>query len=417
MTPMRLLIIVFLSVFCCLSCSPPRPDNVVQFSTWGSPEEMAILEPLIAEFESQNPDIDVQLMHIPDKYFQKIHALLAANLAPDVMFLNNINFPMYASNQAFLDLGPFLENATDLKTSDFFPQTLEGFRWQGQIQGLPRDASNLVFFYNQDLFDAAGIPYPNPTWTYDEMIAMAHKLTLDADGDGHPEQFGLSFHNYFLFWFPYVWTQGGDIFDSERKTFALDQPEALAGIQAHADLRNKLHIAPSAAESGSLSMSQMFMQQKMALNLNGRWAVPLYRKSLDFRWDIVPFPKGPAGSVVDADASGWVISRKSKVPEKAWKLISFLASRQASEAFTGPGLIIPARKDVARSEVFLAPKQSPQHAQYFIDALETGKPMPAVPYWNAILDEVNQALEPVWEGNQTAKEALKNLAPKVNALL
>ncbi len=380
---------------------------------------MAILKPLIAEFEKENPDIHVDLLHIPDKYFQKIHALLAANLAPDVMFLNNIQFPVYASNQAFLDLSPYLQSSTMVQAQDFYPQTLEGFQWQGQIQGVPRDASNLVFFYNKDLFDQAGLPYPTADWTWEQFLETAKKLTRDENGDGTPEQFGVSAHhkNYFLFWFPYVWSTGGDIFDAERKHFTLDSPEAVRGLQRFADLRHQHHVAPTRAQAGSLTMSQLFMQRKLAMVLNGRWAVPLYRKELDFAWDIVPYPRAEAGSVVDADASGWVISKQTHQPEKAWKLVEFLASRRAAEAFTEPGLIIPARKDVAQSEVFLRPTEAPAHAQYFLDALETGKPIPAVPYWNAVLEKVDKALEPVWDGTRSAEEAVKGLAEDVDPLL
>lgn len=401
------------------ACPATKDPQTLQFSTWGSPEEIAILRPLIAEFESQNPDIHVNIMHIPDKYFQKMHALLAANLAPDVMFLNNIQFPVYASNDAFMDLSPFLQSSTLLKADDFYPQTLEGFKWKKQIQGIPRDASNLVFFYNKDLFDQAGISYPTADWDWETFLATAQKLTKDSDGDGTPEQFGVSAHekNYFLFWFPYVWSAGGDIFDANRENFTLGEASAIKGIQRAADLRYRHHVAPTRAQAGSLTMSQMFMKGKLAMILNGCWAMPLYRKEVGFRWDIAPFPKGEAGSVVDADASGWVISKKTHQPEKAWKLVEFLASKKASEAFTQPGLIIPARKDVAASQVFLRPGEAPEHGHYFLDALETGKPIPAVPYWNAILEKVDKALEPVWDGQSTAEEALKGLDEKVKPLL
>lgn len=401
------------------ACPATKDPHTLQFSTWGSPEEIAILRPLIAEFEAQNPDIHVNIMHIPDKYFQKMHALLAANLAPDVMFLNNIQFPVYASNNAFMDLSPFLQSSTVLQAKDFYPQTLEGFKWENQIQGIPRDASNLVFFYNKDLFDQAGIAYPTADWDWEAFLATAQKLTKDNDGDGVPEQFGVSAHerNYFLFWFPYVWSAGGDIFDTQRKSFTLGEPAALKGLQRAADLRHKHHVAPTRAQAGSLTMSQMFMKGKLAMILNGCWAMPLYRKEVDFRWDIAPFPKGEAGSVVDADASGWVISKKTQQPENAWKLVEFLASKKASEAFTRPGLIIPARKDVAASEVFLRPGEAPEHGHYFLDALATGKPMPAIPYWNAVIEKVNQALEPLWDGRSTAKEALQGLDAKVEPLL
>lgn len=399
------------------ACAPAKDPNTITFSTWGSPEEMAILKPLLSEFQQQHPEIKLNLLHVPDKYFQKMHALIAANLAPDVMFLNNINFPVYASNQAFLELEPYLERSQSLKAADFYPKTLEGFRWQGKLQGLPRDASNLVVFYNKELFDKAGLPYPQPDWSYQQMVEIAKKLTLDANQDGHPEQFGMSFQDNFLFWFPYVWSQGGDILSADRQNFTLTQPAAIEGLQRAADLRHKHHVAPTASEAGTLKMSQMFMQGKLAMVVNGRWAVPLYRQNLTFGWDIVPFPNGPAGSIVDADASGWVISKNSAAPDKAWQLVEFLAGKKASEDFTKPGLIIPARKDVAQSEIFMSPGQAPAHNKVFLDVLETGKPMPTVPYWNAVIDTVNQALEPVWEGKKSAKDALQGLDEKIKPLL
>lgn len=417
MKTLRSLLILSLVLLLWLSaCKAPQPEGVIRLSTWGSPEEMAILRPLLQRFEAQS-GIKVELMHIPDKYFQKLHALLAANLAPDVMFVNNIQFPVYASNGAFLDLAPRLATSEQLKESDFFPQSLDGFRWDGQLQALPRDVSNLVVFYNRDLFDAAGLPYPRADWTLEEMFATAQKLTGPPDAEGKRQRFGMSFSDYFLFWLPYVWSAGGDIFDASRSRLTLHEPAAVAGLQQYADLRHRLGAAPKAAEAGSLSMSQLFMQQKLAMNLNGRWAVPLYRQNLDFNWDIVPFPQGPAGSIVDADASGWVISSQTTQPEAAWQLVSFLAGREAAKAFTAPGLIIPARRDVAYSESFLAPGQAPASARYFLEAIESGKPVPAVPYWNAVLEQVSQALEPVWEGRLSAEEALKGLDQRVDPLL
>jgi multiple sugar transport system substrate-binding protein len=120
---------------------------------------------------------------------------------------------------------------------------------------------------------------------------------------------------------------------------------------------------------------------------------------------------------VDADASGWVISKRARNPQNAWKLVEFLASRKASEAFTQPGLIIPARKDVATSPVFLDPLQPPASSQLFLNALENGKPTPTVPYWNEAIETLNGALEPVWEGTQSAEQALKGIDEKLNRLL
>ena len=63
--------------------------TTIRFSSWGSQTETALLIPLIKQFESENPDIKVEFIHIPQNYFQKLHLLFASNLAPDVVFINN----------------------------------------------------------------------------------------------------------------------------------------------------------------------------------------------------------------------------------------------------------------------------------------------------------------------------------------
>ena len=69
--------------------------TTIKFSSWGSQTETALLIPLIKQFESENPDIKVEFIHIPQNYFQKLHLLFASNLAPDVVFINNHYAPKY----------------------------------------------------------------------------------------------------------------------------------------------------------------------------------------------------------------------------------------------------------------------------------------------------------------------------------
>ena len=51
---------------------------------------------------------------------------------------------------------------------------------------LPQNLSSLVVYYNRDLFDAAGVPYPEAGWTWAEFLDAAKALTRDIDGDGLP---------------------------------------------------------------------------------------------------------------------------------------------------------------------------------------------------------------------------------------
>ena len=385
-------------------------DGAIAFSTWGSLDELETLKPLLARFERENPDVRVRLIHIPDEYPHKVRLMAAAGDMPDVLFLENQTLPGFATRDVLRDLRPLLAQDPALAEADFYPQTLQALSWQGTLYAIPRDLSNLVIFYNQALFDAARVPYPRPGWTQADMVAMASRLTR---GD---EQFGVGFAPYPLYWLPYLWSDGVDVFDPGLTRCTLLDPPVLASLRRYLELRTKHHVAPTEAQVGNARMSQLFVQGKLAMMVGGRWVVPGFRKKVTFPWDVAPFPRGEAGSVVDADASGWAISKRCKQPEKAWRLIRFLAGREASRAFSASGLIVPARLDVARSEAFLG-NQAPASSQVFLDVIPASRPTLTTPSYDEIVYELIDGLGPAWSGEAPLEATLRPVVARIDALL
>lgn len=407
----------FLSLLLILSitgCQNKEEKTTIKFSSWGSESEIAILKPLLKQFESENPDIKVEFIHIPKNYFQKLHLLVASNLTPDVIFLNNLNGRIYAENSILLDLSKYLKNDRLISEKDFFNESLQALSYKNKLYAVPRDISNLVIYYNKDLFIKNGVPIPDENWTLNDFLEVSKKLTKDFNKDGRIDQFGVGFEDKPIFWLPFLWSNSGGILD-RNLNIIIDKPESVESVQFYSDLRNKWHVAPSKAEIGSATVSQLFMQRKVAMQISGRWSVPRYRKDLDFNWDITKFPKGKAGSIVDADASGWAISKNTNNPDESWKLIRFFASKRSSSQFTKDGLIVPARVDTANSDVFLNPNLKPQNSKVFIDIIPDSIPTPVTSNYQEILDIINASLEPVFEGNKDAKEVLnKNFARTLN---
>lgn len=391
-----------------LAACAPSNSRALTFSTWGSLEEIETLKPLLAEFERENPDVDVELVHIPDEYPHKIRLMAAARKMPDVLFMESQILPGFASRGVLRDLGPMLASDDTIAPSDFYRPVMDAMSWKGTLYGIPRDLSNLVMFYNQRLFDEAGVPHPTAGWTYEDMVAKAKRLTR---GD----QFGIGFAPYPLYWLPYLWSDGGDLFDPERTRSTLLEPESLAALRRYHDLRWKHHVAPTEAQVGNARMSQLFAQGKLAMMVGGRWVVPGFRKKLDFPWDVAPFPRGKKGSIVDADSSGWCISQSCEQPEKAWRLIRFLAGRKAIAAFTESGLIVPSRPDVADSPAFKS--GLPASSQVFLDVIGTARPTPTTPSYDEIQYELIDALGPAWNGEEDLETALVPIVKRIDALL
>lgn len=411
LTPLLLLLIM-------LASCQKKDDRVhIKFSTWGSESEINILKPLIKEFEQNNPDIHVELLHIPQNYFQKLHMMVAANLSPDVIFVNNLNIPVYASGNIFKDLTPILRKDNSLQDKQFFNKALEAMTYNKKLMAIPRDVSNVVIYYNKDLFLQHGIKEPQPGWTFDDFLQAAQNLTLDTNKDRHTDIFGISFETLPIFYFPFIWSNGGHIFNEEHNRFILAENNNCQTIQYYADLRNKYHVAPTPAQAGNSTMAQMFIQGKLAMLVSGRWSTPKFRQDIPFNWDIINFPAGKAGSVVGADGSGWAMYSKTKHPQEAWKLIQFLASKEAITKFTTTGLIVPARKDVAFSQNFLEPGKKPESSIIFLDVINNARPTPKIQNWNEVADLLNVTLEPVWNSNKSACKLLKGATPDINELL
>ncbi len=377
----KLICCIVLCLFFILGlCGCNSSDNrqVIKFASWGSKSEVDIIKPILAEYEKNNPDVKIEFMHIPQNYFQKIHLLFASNTPPDVVFMNNLYLPIYA-NAGVLEP---VDGWADLSVYD--KNVLSALSWKANIYAVPRDVSNLVIFYNKDLFDKYGIKYPNENWTFEDFLKIGRKFKKEGI-------FAISFEKNPLFFLPYLMSEGGEIVN-KAGTLTIYEEYSQRGLDFYADLRKKEHIAPRAEESASATMAQMFLQQKIAMHLTGRWLVPKYREEAKFDWDIVPFPSGSAGSIVQLDASGWAVAKNSAHKEEARKLVNYLSSKNSIEKFTQCGLIVPARSDVATSKYFFDGKK-PHNTKVFLNVIKTAKPTPVPVNYNEILDSLSNYFE------------------------
>lgn len=398
---MKKFVLIFIILFCILCISlfnKPKDDaTVIKFSSWGSQSEVALLIPLIKDFEKQNPDIKVEFLHIPQNYFQKLHLLFASNLAPDVVFINNYYAPKYIKAGLLEDLSNFVDK------KHYFSKSIESFTYDNKIYAVPRDVSDLVIYYNKDLFDKYNIPYPQKNWTLNDYVKISKKFVQHGI-------WGTSYETELLYLMPFLMSNGTGVLSDDTKQFVLNQEQALDTLDFYADVAYKYNAAPKKQESASLTMAQLFLQQKTAMHLSGRWLVPKYRQEAKFDWDIISFPNGTKGSVVNIDSSGYALSKSSLNKEAALRFIDYISSQGALSELAKSGLIVPARKDVAYSDSFLDKSQKPANAKVFVDIIESGKVTPVNENYQKINDKLNVLLEPLFLGQKKARQVVSDTA-------
>ncbi|MGJ9382262.1 ABC transporter substrate-binding protein [Salipaludibacillus sp. CF4.18] len=388
----------------------------ISLSTWGIPAELKVMEELVTNFEEENPDINVNLLHIPDDYTGKMNTMLAGGTAPDVVFASDGDFGGWARAGLFLDIQEMAEEST-IDLDDMWDTALDRYRWdgsrrgQGNLHALPKDIGPSAIYYNKDLFDEAGVEYPDPVepMTWDELLETAKALT-----DAEKDQFGLGP----IWWEGFVWSNGGEFLSEDLTEFILHEEEGVEALQFVADLTNVHKVAPNSHQLDAMDADQMFETGRIAMNMAGRWMVPDYRE-MNFDWDVAPMPQGPTGISTNWSGSvGYAINDKTNFPEASFKLVEYLAGERGQEIQTELGFAIPTYESLAETDVFLQPDQKPANAEAFIIGAKTQRPGP----WNITpnnrwLDELNQNLGDVMNGERSAEEVLNEIQPAVQEFL
>ena len=372
----RIILIVVFFCFFLLAinfCGVKNEKNIIKFSSWGSQSEVEILKGVISDFEQDNPDVKVDFIHIPQNYYQKIHLLFASNLAPDVIFINNQYLPMY------IDAG-LLENLTPyLNKKDFIKESLEILSDDdGNIYAVPRDISNLVIYYNKDIFKEKGVIVPKKIKNIYELKDLALKLTDKA-------HWGINFEKDPLYWLYYLASNSSGALSDDKKNIIITSDKSVKAFNLYKDFVYKYKIAPSSSKIGSKTTAQMFINSQLAMYLGGRWMVPKFRQTLKFDWDIIQFPACD-GAKLYSDASGWAVSKNSKNKTNAIKFISYLSSKKAINEFTNSGLIIPARVDSFNEFILNKDELKPKNMSVYSDMLKISKPTPVNQNYSSVND-------------------------------
>ncbi len=391
MTKIFKLTIIFVFSLLLGGCDISKEKPSLTFSTWGSQSEIKLIKPIINDFEKAY-NTKIELIHIPQNYFQKLHLLFASNQAPDVIFLNNYYLAIYNDAGLLTDLSAYFNK------DEYFSNAIQAMSINNKLLAVPRDISNVVVFYNKDIFRNANIPFPSEVWTYSEFLDICKKLT-------NKEHWAIGFEYNPIFWEPILWSNGGSIFNENGK-FNLNSPESKESLKFYIDLIKKYQVAPSRKEVSNQTMAQMFLNKRLAMHISGRWIVPKYRQEAEFDWDVISLPNGKKGAISSSDSSGWAISTTTKNKDLAIEFVKYLNSSKSLIKLTQSGLITPAKKEIAYSNAFLD-KQKPQNAKVFLKINYNAKINKVPKDYNRKTQQLLKLLEPYFIGKEEITQDTK----------
>ncbi|MBK9715348.1 MAG: sugar ABC transporter substrate-binding protein [Kouleothrix sp.] len=395
------------------TAAPAAPDGAISFMVFGDPAEKAAYATLVDAFKQRNPQIDVQLVHIPAQgdYLTRLGADFAAGTPADIILVNYRRFAGFAVKGALEPLGPYLAKSSVVSEGDFYQEAIKAFYWNGTLTCIPQNVSSLVVYYNKNLFDQAGVAYPQAGWSWDDFLKAAQALTKDTNGDGATDQYGVGTELEAIRLAPFVWQNGGEIVDDPAKPtrLALDTPAATEAFQWFVDLQVKHHVAPDATQDQAEDSESRFMNGRLGMLLNSRRGVPTYREIKGFEWDVGPLPQGKQPvTILHSDA--YCMTAASKNKPAAWAFVEFANSAEGQTIIAKTGRTVPSLKAVANSPAFLDSNSLPKSSQVFLDVIPHIRSLPTMAAWADIEEVLTEELQRAFYGQAPVSEAISAAA-------
>jgi multiple sugar transport system substrate-binding protein len=406
-----------------------RPISL-EMSVWGMPWENDLYtQHYIPEFERQNPGIRVRFHHFED-YNNRILLSHAGGIAPDVI-RQNIDAAMgWIRRGMNLPLDAFIDGPDGIDRDDFIPILWDRLQSQGQTYGVPQDINIVALFYNKDLFDAAKMPYPDSSWTWDDLSEAAEKLTQDRNGDGHADVLGLDFAWGGWSFRPFLYQSGASFWSEDGERSAIDSPEAAEALRYYRSLMQKYTLTRTNSQRGGLGPDKFFEAGKVALYIDGSWRTPSLKKNApNLRFGVAPLPRGARAMSVSTSCF-WAVSSQTKHPEAAWKLVKFLSSTEALERYWQYLWVAPpARWSALRSPKFRevtgaegripgleSEEEFEEKCGWITEVLENGWTSVEVcnPYTNRLMLHLNEAVDRALLQQADPAAVLREAAEKID---
>jgi multiple sugar transport system substrate-binding protein len=381
------------------------PDTIdLTFLSWANVETYAELAHL---YEDEHPGVTIDMADFASGTDYPPGKLADA---ADV-FPSPGGFSLSSVQEHWLNLQPLIENDPGVTLDDFYPQALQAYRRQGDLWGLPAEIDAAMLFYNKSLFDAAGVDYPRPGWTWDNFLMAAARLTW---GTGAEKQWG--FVTLTDGWAEYPLAlaaqRGGCLVDSRTSPTAptLDDPAVVDAVRWYADLSQAHGVMPPSPVHYAdwQTMEALVSEGQAAMWISSVGARYWVRMKRDLGVAPLPVPSDGGQLATVYSVIGYAISARTPHPQEAWRWLTFL-TRQP-EAMRA----LPARRSLANQATFplvprsLKPEVLRAYQLTLEDYADAGYDgvRDQIPWFDAVYRLYRQAVRQTLENGDDPSEAL-----------
>ncbi|MEA2762318.1 MAG: multiple sugar transport system substrate-binding protein [Gemmatimonadaceae bacterium] len=380
-----------------------RATTPITLTYWpaANPPETRLAMRLAAQWNSENPDVQVRVQPLPAGRSSEevLLAAIVAKATPDVS--SNVSSALLAR---LVRAGGVVRLDTRVATAARLRERtnsamLGSLRLpDGGIYAFPWKTNPEMLMYNVDLFKAAGI---GPPHTHTELVNAWHKLARDTDGDGRLDRWAMwstlktTWYERFYDFYPlYLASSGGKTLVNNGK-IVFDNAAALSSL----DVLRRGFAEGVLPRSNFALGRDPFMDGTVAMKIIGPWFV----KELDelkvrgLHYNVTPVPSAdgtdPANQFAFADLRSIAIFSTTRYPDAAARFVAYLTSPAADRLLIEQASQLPYRRGLASDPRFTIPLARWPTLSTYATYVERSRDLDIDPDVVEIFDIISEAYE------------------------
>lgn len=382
-------------------CKPA--DDRVKIRIWHQKieAERAFFERAVARYNAQQTDHVVEYLYKETEELRNLFIVASVGgQGPELVYGPSDNLSIFALTESIRPIDTILP-------ASYLAQFGDGgvVHWNDEAWMVADQVGNhLAFVYNKALIS-------EPPETTDEMIAMLRKLTVDTDGDGKIDQYGLTW-NYTepFFFMPFLTGYGGWMMDDAGNPTLNTEPVVKA-MQFILDLRDKYGVIPR--ESDYNIAETLFKEGRAAAIINGPWSWAGYGEAgIDYGLARIPRMSETGNWSAPLVASkGYSVNAnvsEDRVPFIR-QVLTFLTNAEMQASMAQTLSSIPTISEVRADSII----QGNPILRSSLWQVEVGKPMPIEPQMRQVWDGMRGPYQLIMNGASTASEGARMMQLEV----
>ena len=368
MNSRKLLVLFMIAIVSIVPAAAQDDTMTIDFWHGLTGPDGAFLEGMVNTYNETNEDgifVQLNVFHW-DVFFDRWVASVAAGDPPDVVIYHINEMPQYAEEGVVTTIEDLVEEV-GVDMSEFSDVIMDMSMFNSNLYGFPIDIHPIGMYYNVDAVEAAGLDPDSPPTNAEELLSWAEALTVDNDGDGRIDQYGISAPATnvmtFRLWWGLIFQNGGSFISDDLSTITIANDEAAEALQFLRDLIYEHGVAPEGQSDPDID----FLTGSVTITFQGPWWINGFVDAgLNFRTAPVPTLFDAPGVWASSHYFGFSVQDDRDSQVAAMKFASWMSDNGALWGLSGQ---VPASATARADETFTG-SDIYQYQEAFVNSLD-----------------------------------------------